>query len=195
ADAIDRMGGIDVGWNNAGIMGVSSPLQDLGWSDYRALMEVNLDAVFRGSQRFAQAMIRQGTPALILNTGSENSLFHGVPGGGAYVATKAAVRALTRSLDEDTPRHIQAQLICPGFVHTQLGPDEQFRHGMHADRFADIAFPQIGADRFFILTHGYNAVRVREETDRLLGEFETSGAASAEDTARYDVRSIYESLT
>jgi NAD(P)-dependent dehydrogenase (short-subunit alcohol dehydrogenase family) len=134
----------------------------------------------------ARRMADQGTPALIVNTGSENSLFHGIPNAAAYVASKAAVRALTRALSQDTPDHIDVKLLCPGYVNTPLGTSEQMQHGMDVEAFADIAFPLLTSDQFHLVTHGYNGVRVREEHDALQAEI-AAGAASVEDTARYDV--------
>jgi len=189
AEAADALGGIDVGWNNAGIMQSAQPIQDMDWDDYRAVVDVNLDAVVRGSQIMARMMIKQGTPSLILNTGSENSLFHGVPGGGAYVASKVAVRAITESLFQDTPDHIDVKLLCPGFVNTPLGPKAQFRHGMDVDVFADIAFPLLSTDQFYLVSHGYNAVRVRETADRILADIE-AGAAPASETKAFDTYTL-----
>ena len=188
--AADAMGGIDIGWNNAGLMLPSQPVQDIRWEDYDRLMAVNLHAVFRGSQLFARRMIQQGTPALIVNTGSENSLFHAFPGGAAYVASKMAVRGLTHTLRQDVPGHIDVKLLCPGFVQTELGPDAQMRHGMDAARFADIVLPQfLEPDRFYVASHGYNAVRVRQQTDAMLADVER-GSAPAEATERYDTYTL-----
>jgi NAD(P)-dependent dehydrogenase (short-subunit alcohol dehydrogenase family) len=188
-DAADALGGIDVGWNNAGIMQKSQPVHDMDWDSYRRIMDVNLDAVVRGSQIMARRMIAQGTPSLILNTGSENSLFHGVPGGSAYVASKVAVRAMTESLFQDTPDHIDVKLLCPGFVNTPLGPTAQFRHGMDVEVFADIAYPLLSTDQFYLVSHGYNAVRLRDTTDRILADIE-AGAASAAETKAFDTYTL-----
>lgn len=189
-DTVAAFGGLDVGWNNAGMMLPGAPMQDRDYADAERLLSVNLLAVYRGSQRFAQVMAAQGTPALILNTGSENSLFHGVPGGAAYVASKMAVRGLTLSLRQDVPDFVDVKLLCPGFVHTALGPDEQMRHGMDAGQFADIVYPQLTqAGRFYVVSHGFNAERVRRQTAHILDDIE-SGALSADATERYDTYTL-----
>lgn len=185
----ETFGGIDVGWNNAGIMVQSQPLQDVSSDEYRRVMAINLDAVLYGSQLFARQMLTQDRPGLILNTGSENSLFHAVPGGGPYVASKMAVRAITESLDQDTPDHIQVQLLCPGFVNTPLGPEAQMQHGMDVEQFADIVFPHMGGEVFYLVSHGYNAVRVMEREARLQADI-ARVAAPAEDTKRFDTYTL-----
>ena len=187
--AVDRLGGIDVGWNNAGVMQRSAPLQNLDWDEYQRVLNVNLHAVFRGSQLFARQMIAQGTPAMILNTGSENSLFNAVPQSAAYVASKMAVRAITEALRDDTPDHVAVKLLCPGFVNTALGPEAQFQHGMDVERFADIAYPLLLSDQFYLVSHGYNAVRVREDAERILADID-AGAASAEETKAFDTYTL-----
>ncbi len=188
-DVVQSLGGIDVGWNNAGIMPRTAPLQDHDWRDYARVMDVNLHAVVRGSQGFLRVMAEQSGPALLLNTGSENSLFHAVPGGGPYVASKQAVRAITETLYQDAPAHIDVKLLCPGFVHTPLGPRAQMQHGMTLERFADIAFPMLTSDQFYLVSHGYNAVRAKERHAKLLSDIE-AGAASAEETKRFDTYTL-----
>ena len=51
--------------------------------------------------------IEKGTPTAIYNVGSENSLFHGVPHGAAYVSRKHAVLALTETLAQDMPNLVE----------------------------------------------------------------------------------------
>lgn len=187
--AVDHLGGIDVGWNNAGIMQMSRPVQEIDWVTYQRVMDINLHAVFRGSQIMAAYMIEQGTPALLINTGSENSLFHAVPGGGAYVASKMGVRAITESFAQDTPDFIDVKLLCPGFVNTALGPEAQFQHGMDVEQFADIAYPLLTSDQFYLVSHGYNAVRVRQSSERILNDIR-SGASTEADTKQYDTYTL-----
>ena len=190
-DTVAAFGGLDVGWNNAGVMATGAPVHAMDEADYARVMAVNLHAVFRGSQLFARRMMAQDTPGLLLNTGSENSLFLAVPGGGAaYVASKMAVRGLTESLRHELPARIGVKLLCPGFVDTPLGPRAQMRHGMDVERFADIVYPQLlEPERFYVASHGFNAVRIREQVGAMLRDVE-SGAAGADETARYDVRAL-----
>lgn len=189
ANAIEFLGGLDVGWNNAGTMQQPSPVQDLELSEIERVMAINFHAVIHGSQLMARHMIKQGMPALIINTGSENSLFHAVPGGAAYVASKMAVRAMTQSLLDDTPDFIDVKLLCPGFVNTGLGDPDIFKHGMDLERFAEIAYPLLLSDQFYLVTHGYNAVRVRQGCERLLTEIEV-GSASEEETRMFDTYNL-----
>ena len=127
-------------------------------SIFEAIFGVNFYSVVLGSKVFGKRFLEQGTPAAIYNVGSENSLLHGTPFNGAYVATKHAVLAVTQSLYEELPDHIDVSLICPGFVVSELGPAENMQHGMPTDEFIEKAMPQIKAGNFFVVTHAYNMV-------------------------------------
>ena len=61
------------------------------------MLEVNLWGVINGVQTFTQAMIDQGTPGAIVNTGSKQGITC-PPGDTAYNVSKAGVKVLTEAL-------------------------------------------------------------------------------------------------
>jgi NAD(P)-dependent dehydrogenase (short-subunit alcohol dehydrogenase family) len=187
--AWDAYGQVDAIVNNAGMMVPHSPVLDMPIDHIRAIFEVNFFGVVYGSQVFGKRFVEQGTPAAIYNLGSENSLFHGTPFNGAYVATKHSVFAITKSLCEELPEFIDVSLICPGFVFSELGPEENMQYGMPTDEYIEIAMPQIKANEFFVVSHAYNMVRINEEHEQLKNAFETY-APRYEGDAQYDVRSF-----
>ncbi|MGF6210359.1 SDR family oxidoreductase [Comamonas sp. 4034] len=76
----------------------------------------------------------------------------GLPGHGAYCASKAAVISYCESLRVELARSgVQVQTICPGFVATPL--TSQNRYGMpflmQPEAFADRAFAAIGKGRSY----------------------------------------------
>ena len=90
-----RFGQVDVLMNNAGM---SVPTSDWrGIEDWRRTFDVNLWGILHGVQAFTAAMIAQGTPGVIVNTGSKQGITN-PPGNPAYNATKAAVKSATESL-------------------------------------------------------------------------------------------------
>jgi len=93
--AWDWKGHVDVIINNAGMMVPHAPVLDMPLEHFQAIFGVNFYSVVLGSKIFGKRFVEQGTPAAIYNIGSENSLFHGTPFNGAYVATKHAVFAIT----------------------------------------------------------------------------------------------------
>ena len=86
-------------------------------------VEVNLWGVINGVHTFAQAIIDQGTPGAIVNTGSKQGITC-PPGGTAYNVSKAGVKVLTEALAHllrNTPGcRVSAHLLVPGFTFTGI---------------------------------------------------------------------------
>ena len=186
-------GHVDVLINNAGMMLPNAPVVDTPIESAQQIFDVNFFGVWRGSSVFARRFAAQGAPAAIYNVGSENSLFHGVPLGAAYVATKHAVLALTESLREETPDFIDVGLICPGFVLSELGSSEAMALGMDTDRYVDIAMRQIKDGAFFIVSHAYNMARIDARHAEIAQAYATY-APRYEGDEEFDVRSLVDRL-
>ncbi|MBT2971310.1 MAG: short-chain dehydrogenase [gamma proteobacterium symbiont of Ctena orbiculata] len=186
-------GHVDVIINNAGIMVPHAPFLDMPIEHIQQIFAVNFYGVVYGSKVFGKRFVEQGTPAAIYNIGSENSLFHGTPFNGAYVATKHSVLAITQSLYEELPDFIEVGLVCPGFVVSELGPEEAMQHGMPTDQFIDIAMKQIKAGEFFIVSHAYNIERINKKHAQLTRAYETY-APRYEGDQQYDVRTIIQPM-
>ena len=182
-------GHVEVIVNNAGIMVPHASVLDMPLEHFQAIFGVNFYSVVLGSKVFGKRFIEQGTPAAIYNVGSENSLFHGTPFNGAYVATKHAVFAITQSLYEELPAFIDVSLICPGFVVSELGPKENMQHGMPTDDFIDKAMPQIKAGAFFVVTHAYNMVPITQRYEMLDAAYAAHAPRYVGDQ-QYDVRTV-----
>ena len=180
---------VDLVINNAGQSGVHGKLWEVDPEDARAHFDVNFWGVWNGCKAFAPRLVAQETPSAIYNTGSENSFFCAVPQSAAYIAAKHAVLGMTENLREDLPGHVHAGLIVPGWVFTPLGPEQFMKFGMEADRYVDIILPQILARRRFVVSHGYNMVRIAERMDELAESY-TEFALPIEEDKRHDVRTV-----
>ncbi|MCB1644517.1 MAG: SDR family NAD(P)-dependent oxidoreductase [Pseudomonadales bacterium] len=167
--AWEEFGQVDMIFNNAGISNRPKPLIDMPVEEARAVFDVNFFGVWHGCQVFARRLIKQGTPAGIFNTGSENALFNAVPNHAAYVCSKHAVLGLTDSLREQMPDFIQVGLINPGWVQSEM--TRHAPQAMAADTFAGIVLQQIRAGQFYIVSHPYNQVRIQERYDEMLDAF------------------------
>ena len=118
--AVERFGGLDVMFNNAGIGGAFGPITEQTVDEWDATFAVNMRSVFLGTKHAARAMIAGGRPGAIVNTASVAAL---TGGGGpqAYSATKAGVVSLTKSTAvELAEHHIRVNAVCPGAVYTEL---------------------------------------------------------------------------
>ena len=92
AFVLDRLGGLDVLVNNAGI-GHFAPLAETSVEDFQRLWEVNVKGAFLCGQLAARHFMRQGS-GNIVNIASTASQ-RGFANGTAYVATKFALAGMT----------------------------------------------------------------------------------------------------
>lgn len=187
--AFAALGRVDLVLNNAGVGGPRGKLWEVDPAAARRHFDVNFWGIWHGCRAFAPRLAAQDSASAIYNTGSENSLFCAVPQTAAYLAAKHAVLGLTESLREDLPDHVQAGTIIPGWVHTAIGPDAVMRHGMAADRFAEIVVPQIRARERFVVAHAFNVERIHERIDALDAAYAASAPRYPGDD-EYDVRTV-----
>jgi 2-keto-3-deoxy-L-fuconate dehydrogenase len=116
AAAVDRLGGLDVLVNNAGI-GAVGTVEDNPYEEWRRVLEVNLLGVVR-TTRAALPHLRRSTSAAIVNTCSIAATA-GLPNRALYSATKGALLSLTLAMAADHVREgIRVNCVAPGTVDT-----------------------------------------------------------------------------
>jgi len=112
------MGGLDILVNNAGITkdGLAMRMKD---EDWQAVIDVNLTATFRLCRAAMRGMMRQRGGRIINITSIVGVT--GNPGQANYVASKAGLIGLTKSIAvELASRGITANCIAPGFIATPM---------------------------------------------------------------------------
>lgn len=111
-------GRIDILVNNAGgVMGqVGRPVEEVSAADWRAIVDVNLTAVFLLARAVAPAMKRQGYGRIVnISSGAGRSV--SLTGIQAYASAKAGQIGLTRQLAHELGRWgITVNNVAPGFV-------------------------------------------------------------------------------
>lgn len=192
-EAFAAFGEVGLVINNAGIGQPRGSVIDTSFESMQRVMAVNFEGVWRGCQVFGRRLIEQGTPAGLYNTGSENSFFIAVSHSAAYVASKHAVWGLTDALRKEMPEHIAVGMIAPGFVGSELIPEPMRPMGMPVDVFADLILPQIIAGEPYVVSHGYNQVRINERQAEIASAYQRS-APREEGDERYDVSWLLQSL-
>jgi 2-deoxy-D-gluconate 3-dehydrogenase len=118
SDTIRQLGGIDILFNNAGIIR-RAPFTEFTEKDWDDVMSINLRSVFFLSQAVAKVMIEQGRGGKIINTASLLSFQGGilVP---SYTASKSGVMGLTRLMACELAKYkINVNAIAPGYMATE----------------------------------------------------------------------------
>jgi NAD(P)-dependent dehydrogenase (short-subunit alcohol dehydrogenase family) len=116
--AVGRFGGLDVAFNNAGVIGEMAPVFELSLAAWREVIETNLTSAFLGARHQVPAMIERGGGSLIF-TSTFVGYTAGMPGMAAYAASKAGLIGLTQVLAaEFGAKGIRANAILPGGTDT-----------------------------------------------------------------------------
>ena len=119
ATACGRFEGIDVFFNNAGILGAVSPLVDYPEETFDRVMAVNVKSVWLGLKIVGPELIARGGGAIV-NTASVAGL-RGTPNLVAYTASKHAVIGLTRTASLEFIRHgVRVNAVCPAPIDTPM---------------------------------------------------------------------------
>ena len=126
----ERFGRIDILVNNAGT-GRFGPVESMPVADLRETLELNVVGAFMCMQAAIRLMLEKGDPGKIVNVGSVRSHWTESGDGGAYNASKYALRGMTESVARQMAtegRNIAVGLLCPGIVDTTLtNPDGEDR--------------------------------------------------------------------
>ena len=135
AAARAAFGGLDVAFNNAGVVGAMRPLAEIEPQQWAEVLAVNLTAAFLGARSQIPAMLERDGGALVF-TGSFVGCSVGLPGMGAYGAAKAGLLGLVRGIAADYGASgIRANALLPGGTATDMAGDAAQREwaaGLHA---------------------------------------------------------------
>lgn len=116
---VRRHGGLDIAFNNAGIL-EAGPLADMDEVGWNRLMAVNLTGVFLCMKHQIAHMSGNGG-GVIVNTASNLGAHMRLPYLGAYAASKAAVSALTRAAAREyISQGIRINAVSPGPIDTPM---------------------------------------------------------------------------
>jgi NAD(P)-dependent dehydrogenase (short-subunit alcohol dehydrogenase family) len=122
-ETVQRLGGLTILVNNCGT-NIRKLIDDVGWQEWDALLDLNLKSYFFAARQARREMINAGHGKVInISSLMAWSVFRH-PNGltyGPYAASKGGVVSLTRALAvEWAMDNIQVNCICPTFIDTPL---------------------------------------------------------------------------
>ena len=124
--AVDRFGGLDIMFNNAGIGSALTRFLHDDLEDFSRIMNVNLLGVIAGSQRAGRYMKDNGGGSIINN--ASIAAINAGSGMISYRASKAAIAHATKCMAIDlAPYNIRVNCLTPAHIRTgittyEMGP-------------------------------------------------------------------------
>jgi len=119
ADVLRKLGRIDVLVNNAAINPPTKTILQDTLENWRRTIEINLEAVYMGSQLVAPHMAQRKSGRIIHIASIQGFASSG--GAGSYNAAKGGILALTKSMAVELgPYNILVNAVAPGFMLTPM---------------------------------------------------------------------------
>jgi len=131
--AAAEFGRIDILINNAGVTkdGLAVRMKEQDW---RTVLETNLSGAFFATQQVLPAMMRERWGRIVNISSVVGEM--GNPGQANYVASKAGLIGLTKSLAQELgSRNITVNAVAPGFIETDMtgGLSDELKQKMLAN--------------------------------------------------------------
>lgn len=133
ADLVDlaksQFDGLDGAFNNAGTVGDMCPLPEMDTSNWHSVLQTNLTSAFYAAKAQIPALKDKKQGAIVFTSSFVGHCNSGLPGMGAYAASKAGLVGLVKSLAaEHGPDGIRANALLPGGTKTAMAGDDPAGH-------------------------------------------------------------------
>jgi NAD(P)-dependent dehydrogenase (short-subunit alcohol dehydrogenase family) len=143
AHVVKELGGLDILVSLAGI-DIEARAEDFTESDWRKVIDINLNGAFWLSQAAGKVMIDAGKGGRIIHFSSTRSIAGARKGFSAYGAAKAGLNLMIKQLATEWGKHrITVNGVAPGFVPTEL-----VRHNVEDQKFTAMMMNRIPMARF-----------------------------------------------
>ncbi len=130
---VRKFGGVDVLFNNAGIL-IEGTIEDVTEEDWDRIMAVNVKGVFLMSKEVVPIMLKQGKGAIVNNASCSGLV--GDRNAVAYNTSKGAVVLMTKCMALDyAQRNIRVNCVCPGEIDTPMFRQEARARNMSVEEY------------------------------------------------------------
>jgi NAD(P)-dependent dehydrogenase (short-subunit alcohol dehydrogenase family) len=120
--AMREFGGLDGAFNNAGIVGEMGPVADMEIANWNDVMLINLTSAFLAAKAQIPVMKKRGQGSIVFTSSFVGFSNGGMPGMGAYAASKAGLIGLAQSLASDHAADgVRVNSLLPGGTITPSG--------------------------------------------------------------------------
>ena len=131
-----EFGGLDGAFNNAGKMGDMGPVPEMASDNWQSVLETNLTSAFFAAKAQIPAIEERGGGSIVFTGTFVGYSNGGMPGMGAYAASKAGLIGLAQSLASDhAAKGVRINTILPGGTKTEMAGDDPATHdfiaGLH----------------------------------------------------------------
>jgi len=131
-----EFGGLDAAFNNAGIVGEMSPIPAMATEVWNDVLTTNLTSAFYAAKYQIPVMKENGNGSIVFTSSFVGHTSGGMPGMGAYAASKAGLVGLTQSLSlEHGEDGIRVNALLPGGTKTAMAGDDpdvqEYIAGLH----------------------------------------------------------------
>ena len=126
-------GRLDIVFANAGINGVSAPIEDLKPEEWRETIDNNLTGTFL-TVKYAVPYLKKQGGAIVITASINGTRYFSNPGATAYSASKAAQVAFAQSAALELAKHkIRVNVVCPGAIESHIH-DHEVKRNIEAER-------------------------------------------------------------
>lgn len=119
--AMTHFGRVDVLVSNAGVLS-TKPLDQTDAAEFDRVMRINQRGTFLGMRAAIEPMRQAGGGAIVIT--SSGAALSGMPGMFAYVASKWALRGMSKAAARDLAKYnIRVNAILPGLIDTAMAAE------------------------------------------------------------------------
>lgn len=132
--AVTHFGGLDGAFNNAGIVGQLCPAPEMPTENWNTVIETNLTSAFFAAKAQIPALQARGGGSIVFTSSFVGHSNGGMPGMGAYAASKAGLVGFSQSLAiEYAANEIRVSALLPGGIKTPMAGDDEEAHAFIAN--------------------------------------------------------------